>query len=67
MTISAFFVIGGGFLIVPEIMLVTGIAILNAGGLSWHSFGDLRDQLDRLFADSVRNAPFDHRDLHGVV
>ena len=30
-------------------------------------FGDLRGHIDRSPSHGVKNAPFDHRDLHGVV
>jgi hypothetical protein len=29
--------------------------------------GDLRGYIDRFLGHGVKNAPFDHRDLHGVV
>ena len=31
------------------------------------TLGDLRGHIDRFLGHGVKNAPFDHRDLHGVV
>ena len=60
---SGFFGIRSGLLIVPGIRLGNGMTILNVVGLTQLRFGGLQHRFDRLFGDSVRNAPFDHRDL----
>jgi hypothetical protein len=43
--------------------LLTGLLLVRFIG----TLGDLRGNIDRFSGHGVKNAPFDHHDLHGVV